>query len=86
MTMVAWLIYVPLQIVWLPFSILGGLWLTYKMTGRSKALGLSQTAIEVINGRWTGHVFGVRKDHASFVLAGNLPNDSLLGLGAVLFR
>ena len=85
MTLIAWLIYIPLQIIWLPFSILGGLWLTHKQTGRSAALGLSQTAIEVINGRWAGHVFGLRKDVASCRLAGKLPNNSLLGLRVALF-
>lgn len=80
MTFLAWLIYIPLQILWLPFSILGVLWVAYKQIGRSQALGLSQTAVEIINGRWTGHVFGLREDVASYRLAGNLPNNSALGL------
>lgn len=84
MTLIAWLIYIPLQSIWLPFSILGALWLTHKQIGRSKALGLSQTAIEVINGRWAGHVFGLRKDVASYRLAGKLPNNSVLGLWVAL--
>jgi len=84
MTLIAWLIYIPLQIVWMPLSILGALWVTHKQIGRSKALGLSQTAIEVINGRWTGHVFGLRKDVPSYRLAGKLPNNSVLGLGVAL--
>jgi hypothetical protein len=85
MTLIAWLIYVPLQSIWLPFSILGVLWVAHKQIGRSKALGLSQTAIEVINGRWTGHVFGLRKDVASYRLAGKLPNNSVLALRVTLF-
>lgn len=85
MIFLAWLIYVPLQILWLPFSILGALWTGYKQIARSKALGLSQTAVEIINGRWTGHVFGLRKDTASFKLAGKLPNNSVLGLRITLF-
>jgi methyltransferase (TIGR00027 family) len=85
MIYVAWLIYVPLQILWLPFSILGAIWVAYKQIARSKALGLSQTAVEIINGRWTGHVFGLRKDVASYKLAGKLPNNSVLGLRITLF-
>jgi methyltransferase (TIGR00027 family) len=84
MTFFGWFIFIPLQIIWLPFSILGVLWLAHKQIGRSKALGLSQTAIEVINGRWTGHVLGLRKDLASYRLAGKLPNNSVLGLGVAL--
>lgn len=85
MTFIAWLIYIPLQIVWLPVSILGALWAAYKQIARSKALGLSQTAVEIINGRWTGHVFGLREDSASFKLAGHLPNNSIPGLWLTLF-
>ena len=85
MTFIAWLIYIPLQILWLPFSVIGVLWVAFKQIGRSKALGLSQTAVEIINGRWTGHVFGLRKDVASYKLAGHLPNNSVRGLGVTLF-
>ncbi|MEL6830243.1 MAG: SAM-dependent methyltransferase [Pseudomonadota bacterium] len=85
MNFIAWLIYVPLQILWLPFSILSGLWVAYKQIARSKALGLSQTAVEIVNGRWTGHMFGLREDPASFRLAGKLPNNSVSGLLVALF-
>ena len=85
MTYLAWIIYIPLQTLWLPLSVLGALWVAYKQIVRSKALRLSQTAIEIINGRWTGHVFGLRKDVASYKLAGHLPNNSVLGLWVALF-
>lgn len=85
MTYFAWVIYLPLQILWLPFSILGALWVAYKQIARSKALGLSQTAVEIVNGRWTGHVFGLRDDVASYKLAATLPNTSVLGLRITLF-
>lgn len=85
MIYLAWIIYIPLQIMWLPLSILGAGWVAYKQIVRSKALGLSQTAVEIINGRWTGHVFGLREDVASYRLAGNLPNNSSLGLRITLF-
>ena len=85
MIIIAWLVYIPLQILWLPFSILGGLWVAYKQIWRSKALGLSQTAVEIVNGRWTGHVFGLREDMASYKLAGQLPNNSVPGLRITLF-
>lgn len=85
MSYLAWLVYIPLQIFWLPFSILGALWVAYKQIARSKSLGLSQTAVEIVNGRWTGHVFGLRDDTASYKLAGQLPNNSVLGLWITLF-
>lgn len=85
MTYLAWIIYIPLQILWMPLSILGALWVAYKQIVRSKSLGLSQTAVEIVNGRWTGHVFGLRNDIASYKLAGTLPNNSVLGLWITLF-
>ncbi|MEL6667000.1 MAG: SAM-dependent methyltransferase, partial [Pseudomonadota bacterium] len=81
----AWIIFIPLQILWLPLSVLGVLWVAYKQIARSKALGLSQTAVEIVNGRWTGHLFGLREDVASYKLAGKLPNNSVLGLRVALF-
>lgn len=84
-TLLAILIYIPLQIFWLPLSILGVSWVSYKQIYRSKKLGLSQTAIEIVNGRWTGHVFGLRKDQPSRKIAGKLPNNSTFGLRLALF-
>ncbi len=85
MTVLAWLIFVPLQLAWLPVSILAAMWVGYKQIYVSRRLGLSQTAIEIINGRWTGDVFGLRPDAASRRLAGQLPNTSVAGLALCLF-
>ena len=52
----------------------------YRQMVVSRRLGTSQTAIEVINGRWTMDWFGIRPDPASAQLARVLPNTSLLGL------
>ena len=51
MNILSWIIYVPLQILFLPFVILGVVLAGYKQIVVSKKLGLSMTAIEVINGR-----------------------------------
>ena len=80
MILLAWLIYVPLQILWLPLSILGALLVAYRQVWVSRRLGLSQTAVEVVNGRWTADLFGLRRDVASRRLAGKLPNNSVMGL------
>lgn len=85
MKQIAWIIYIPLQIIWLPISILGAAWVGYKQIWRSKQLGLSQTAVEIINGRWTAHIFGLRDDLAAKRLAGALPNNSIFGLRLTLF-
>ena len=78
-------IYIPLQIAFIPFALLGFVLVAYRQIGVSKKLGVSQTAIEVLNGRWTMHVFGIRNDQACAKLANALPNTSVIGLWLALF-
>ena len=85
MKLLSFLIYIPLQILFLPLALVGILLVAYKQIVVSRRIGSSQTAIEVINGRWTMHVFGIRKDDASVKLASTLPNTSTSGLWLVLF-
>lgn len=85
MTLIAWLIYIPVQIIWLPFSILGVAWVAYKQLVVSKRLGVSQTAVEILNGRWTLDVFGLRDDLAARRIAEVIPNTSTSGLFVALF-
>ena len=85
MTILSYLIYAPLQILAIPGAIVGALLTAYKQILVSKRLEVSQTAIEIINGRWTMHVFGLRKDDATAALMSVLPNASKLGLWLVLW-
>ena len=85
MTTLSYLIYVPLQVIAIPGAIVGLLLTAYKQILVSKRLEVSQTAIEIINGRWTMHVFGLRKDDATAALISVLPNTSKLGLWLVLW-
>ena len=85
MSLLSLLLYIPLQVLFIPMAIVGVVLVAYKQMVVSKRLGVPQTAIEVINGRWTMHVFGMREDEATTRLAATLPNTSLLGLWLVLF-
>ena len=85
MSLVSLLVYIPLQIAFVPMAVAGILLVAYKQMVVSKRLGVSQTAIEVINGRWTMDVFGIREDEATVSLTSALPNTSTLGLWLVLF-
>ena len=69
MQILSFLVFVVLQILFLPLVVLGVAWVAYTQMVVSKRIGVSQTAIEVINGRWTMHVFGMRDDPASAKLA-----------------
>jgi len=64
MNFISFIVFIPLQIIFLPIGLLGIMLVAYKQMVISKQLGVSQTAIEVLNGRWTMHVFGIRQDKA----------------------
>lgn len=85
MRFVAMFIYCALQIVFIPLAIVGIVLTGYRQIAVSKRLGVSQTAIEIINGRWTMHIFGIRDDPATASLMSVLPNTSVIGLWLVLF-
>lgn len=85
MNFLSFLIFIPLQLLFLPLGLIGVFLVAYKQLIVSKRLGSSQTAIEVINGRWTMHVFDIRNDDATEKLAKVLPNTSTFGLWLVLF-
>jgi len=85
MKAVALLVFIALQLVFVPLAIVGLLLATYRQLLISKRLGVSQTGIEVMSGRWTMHEFGIREDEATARLAGVLPNFSPLGMWMVLF-
>jgi len=80
MRLLAYLIFIPLQIVFLPLAIIGVLVVSYKQLVVSRRLGVSSTGIEVIQGRWAMHIFGIREDEACARLTATLPNASPLGL------
>jgi hypothetical protein len=46
------IIYVIVQILFIPFRIIGAVIIYYKQTCVIKKLGVSSTVIEIINGRW----------------------------------
>jgi len=80
MNFIAMLVYIIVQIIFIPFAIIGVIIVYYKQILVSKKLGVSQTAIEIINGRWTMHLFGMRDDVATVKLIKTLPNTSIFGL------
>ena len=84
MRLLSWVVFVVLQIAFLPFAVLGAALVTYKQMVVSIRLGVSQTVVEVLNGRWTMHVFDMRRDEATVRLADSVPNTSTLGLWLVL--
>jgi methyltransferase (TIGR00027 family) len=85
MKVVSFIVFIVIQAAFLPLAVIGLVLVTYTQLFVSRKLGVSSTAVEVINGRWALDVFGIRADPASVKLAGCLPNDSITGLWLVLF-
>jgi len=85
MDFIALLVFIVVQILFIPLAIIGFILVAYKQMYVSKKLGVSASANEVINGRWTMDVFGLRKDTASVKLNRVLPNGSVLGMWLFLF-
>lgn len=85
MKLLSLVVFIPLQILFVPLALLGVILVAYRQLVVSKQLGVSQTAIEVLNGRWTMHIFGIRDDKPTANLAAVLPNTSLFGLWLCLF-
>ena len=77
-------VFLVLQVIFLPLAVVGFFVVAYKQMVVSKRLGVSQTMVEVINARWTMHVFDMREDMASARLADCVPNTSTFGLWLVL--
>jgi methyltransferase (TIGR00027 family) len=80
----ALVVFILLQILFIPLAIVGAILVGYRQLIVSKKLGVSQTAIEILNGRWTMHIFGLREDPAAAKLAPVLPNTSTFGLWLAL--
>jgi len=77
--------FVVIQILFIPMGIIGIILVAYKQMYISRKLGVSSTAIEVINGRWIMDKFGLREDAAAVRLNEVLPNASTFGLWLALF-
>ena len=84
LNLISLIVFIPLQVLFIPFAVLGAIYVAYCQLGVSKKLGISQTAIEVLNGRWTMHIFGIRTDKTCDRLIKVLPNTSAIGLWLVL--
>lgn len=82
---IGFIVFAVIQILFIPLAIIGAIITYYKQMHVSKKLGVSSTAIEIINGRWTMDRFGLRKDPATVKLFNVLPNTSGLGLWLSLF-
>ncbi len=75
----------PLQAAFAPLSVASAAAMGVRQLRVSRQLGVSQTAVEVLNARCAMHLFDLREDDAALRLAHALPNASPISLGVALF-
>ena len=73
-------LYMPIQVAFIPFAVVGLVDAIYKEMVVSRRLGVSFTAIKALQYRWFMHYFGARPDPMSVVFTKNLPCESHFGL------
>lgn len=78
------ILYVPIQIIFLPFAIIGLLVCLYKEMWKSKKLGVSFSAVKALQYRWMMHFFNTRPDSLSVTFTKHFPCESHLGMWSIL--
>jgi len=78
------ILYVPIQIVFIPFAIIGLVVALYKEMWKSKKLGVSFSAVKALQYRWMMHFFNTRPDSFSVTFTKHFPCESHLGMWSIL--
>jgi len=78
------ILYIPVQIIFIPFAIIGLIDGIYKEMGKSKKLGVSFSAVQALQYRWIMHYFNTRPDPLSVAFTKKFPCESHFGLWSTL--
>ena len=78
------ILYIPIQIIFIPFAIIGLIDGIYKEIRKSRKLGVSFSAIKALQSRWAGHYFDIRPDPLSVAFIKKIPYESHFGLWSIM--
>jgi len=78
------ILYTLIQIIFIPFAIIGIIIAIYKEMGKSKKLGVSFSAIKALQYRWLMHYFNTRPDPISVAFTKKFPCESHFGMWSVM--
>ena len=78
------ILYIPIQIIFIPFAIIGLVVCLYKEMWKSKKLGVSFSAVKALQYRWMMHFFNTRPDSLSVTFTKHFPCESHLGMWSIL--
>ena len=85
MKLLSIIVYIIVQIIFIPLTILGVLLIVIKQFIVSKFLRISSTAVDVVSVRWAMDIFNIKEDKTSRQLFKYLPNASLIGHWMVMY-
>jgi methyltransferase (TIGR00027 family) len=77
-------LYILIQIIFIPFAIIGIIDAIYKEMRKSKKLGVSFSAIKALQYRWMMHYFNTRPDPLSVAFIKKFPCESHFGMWSVM--
>ncbi|MDX1359231.1 MAG: hypothetical protein R3232_10405, partial [Clostridia bacterium] len=78
------LLYIPMQIVFIPFALIGLAHGLYKEMVNSKKLGVSFSAGQSLQYRWIMHYFNTRPDPLTIDFTRKFPCESHFGLWTIM--
>jgi len=78
------ILYIPIQIIFIPFAIIGLIDGNYKEMRKGKKLGVSYSAGQALQYRWFMHYFDTRPDPLSVAFIKKFPCESHFGLWSVM--
>ncbi len=78
------ILYIPIQIIFIPLAIIGLVDAIYKEMGKSKKLGVSFSAIKALQYRWFMHYFNTRPDSLSVAFTKKFPCESHFGMWSIM--
>ena len=78
------ILFIPIQIIFIPFAVIGIIDGSYKGIKKSKKLGVSFTACRALQYRWYMHYFNTRPDPLSVAFIKNFPCESHFGLWSTM--
>jgi methyltransferase (TIGR00027 family) len=76
-------LYIPIQIIFIPFAIIGLIDGFYKEMVKSKKLGVSYSAGQTLQYRWVMHYFNIRQDNLSVAFTKKFLCESHFGLWSI---
>ncbi|MFC2160838.1 class I SAM-dependent methyltransferase [Acidobacteriota bacterium] len=78
------ILYILIQIIFIPFAIIGIIVAVYKEMRISKKLGISFSAIKALQYRWLMHYFDTRPDPLSVAFVKKFPCESHFGMWSIM--